>query len=56
MPEVLHTPWFITLARGFQVFLALVVLALAAVVIHDVYIEELGLCIATVRTAGLLKL
>lgn len=49
MSDILHTPWWISVARGFQVFLALVVFALAATIIHDVYLEELGLCIATVR-------
>ncbi|CEJ90312.1 hypothetical protein VHEMI06103 [[Torrubiella] hemipterigena] len=44
--KILHTPWGITVARVFQVIFALLVFGIAAVIIHGVYIEELGLCIA----------
>ena len=52
MSDILQTPWWITVVRGFQVLFSLIVFALAATIIHDVYLEELGLCIATVSKHG----
>ncbi|KZZ89736.1 Cytochrome c oxidase biogenesis protein Cmc1-like protein [Moelleriella libera RCEF 2490] len=44
---VLRTPIWITLIRCLQFLLSLVVVGLAARVIHDVFIDELGLSVAT---------
>lgn len=50
---VLRTPIWITLIRCLQFLLSLVVVGLAARVIHDVFIDELGLSVATVSARSL---
>ncbi|KAG5992208.1 hypothetical protein E4U54_003716, partial [Claviceps lovelessii] len=45
--HVLHTPVWFTVVRGFQVFLSLVVLGLAGTLMHDLYLDEFGLAVAT---------
>ncbi|GAB0132805.1 hypothetical protein EsDP_00001231 [Epichloe bromicola] len=45
--HVLRTPIWITIIRGFQFFLSLVVLGLAGRLMHDLYLDEFGLAVAT---------
>ncbi|QPG95165.1 hypothetical protein C2857_007756 [Epichloe festucae Fl1] len=45
--HVLETPIWITVIRGFQFFLSLVVLGLAGRLMHDLYLDEFGLAVAT---------
>ncbi|KAG5915342.1 hypothetical protein E4U53_004496, partial [Claviceps sorghi] len=45
--HVLDTPIWLTVVRGFQIFLSLVVLALAGTMMHDLYLDEFGLAVAT---------
>lgn len=46
--HVLQTPSWVVVARGFQAFLALIILALCARLMHDAYLEEEGFCLAMV--------
>ncbi|KAG6002447.1 hypothetical protein E4U21_003090 [Claviceps maximensis] len=45
--HVLRTPVWLTVVRGFQVFLSLVILGLAGSLMHDLYLDEFGLAVAT---------
>lgn len=45
--HVLETPIWVTIVRGFQFFFSLVVLALAGRLMHDLYLDEFGLAVAT---------
>lgn len=45
---VQHTPVWIVVTRGAQVFFSLIILGMAGAVIHDVMIEELAFGIACV--------
>ncbi|KAK2595642.1 hypothetical protein QQS21_006613 [Conoideocrella luteorostrata] len=45
--HVLDTPIWITIIRGFQFLLSLVILGLAARLMHDLYLDEFGLSVAT---------
>lgn len=50
VPEhIIHTPVWVTIIRGIQFFLAIVILGISAWLIHGAYIEELGFAIAVVR-------
>lgn len=47
--DVLKTPIWVVVIRGFQIFFALVILALAGTLMHDAYLDEEGLALAIVR-------
>ncbi|KAM5375374.1 hypothetical protein ACJZ2D_005935 [Fusarium nematophilum] len=44
--HVLETPLYITIIRGFQVLVSLIILALCARLMHDAYLDEEGLSLA----------
>ncbi|KAI8157839.1 hypothetical protein K4K49_001948 [Colletotrichum sp. SAR 10_70] len=46
---IITTPVWLTVIRGFQFFFAIIILGLAAAIIHWVYMDELGLAVAIVR-------
>ena len=46
--DVLKTTIWITVIRGFQLFISLVVAGLAARLMHDAYLDEEGLALAIV--------
>ncbi|KAI8247616.1 hypothetical protein K4K56_011672 [Colletotrichum sp. SAR 10_98] len=43
---IITTPVWLTVIRGFQFFFAIIILGLAAAIIHWVYMDELGLAVA----------
>ncbi|GAO16601.1 uncharacterized protein UV8b_01464 [Ustilaginoidea virens] len=45
--HVLETPIWITIIRGVQFFLSLVILGLAGRLMHDLYLDEFGLSVST---------
>lgn len=49
--HVLATPVWVVAVRVLQALVALIVLALAADIAHDLYLDELGLAIAVVSGA-----
>lgn len=51
--HVLQTPLWITIIRGLQFLLALIILALAGRLIHDAYLDEEGLALAVVCSTKL---
>lgn len=46
--NILHTPVWVMVIRGFQLFLSLVILGLAGRLMHDAYLDEEGLALAIV--------
>lgn len=52
--HVLKTPIWITVIRGFQFLLSLIIVGLAGRLIHDAYLDENGLAIATASSPPLL--
>lgn len=47
--HVLQTPIWMVIIRGFQFLLSLIIVGLAGRLMHDLYLDEFGLSVATVR-------
>ena len=47
--HIIQTPVWMTVIRGFQFFLAIVILGISGWLIHGAYIDEMGFAIAVVR-------
>ncbi|KAG5957345.1 hypothetical protein E4U58_006182 [Claviceps cyperi] len=45
--HVLHTPIWVTIVRALQILMSLVILGLAGRLMHDLYLDEFGLAVAT---------
>ncbi|KAG6315842.1 hypothetical protein E4U22_007557 [Claviceps purpurea] len=45
--HVLHTPIWVTIVRALQILISLVILGLAGRLMHDLYLDEFGLAVAT---------
>lgn len=54
-PPLITTPTWMVVIRGFQFFLAIIILGLSGAIIHYVYMGELGLSVAMVQHPLLLK-
>lgn len=50
--HVLKTPIWITVIRGFQFLVSLIIVGLAGRLMHDAYLDEHGLALATVSIPG----
>lgn len=48
--HVLKTPIWITVIRGFQFLISLIIVGLAGRMMHDAYMDEHGLALATVSS------
>jgi hypothetical protein len=51
--HVLKTPIWITVIRGFQFLVSLIIVGLAGRLMHDAYLDEQGLALAIVRFKSL---
>lgn len=49
--NVLQAPLWVTVVRGFQLLLSLIILGLCATLMHDAYLPEEGFSLAIVRTS-----
>lgn len=46
--HVLTTPIWVMVLRGFQFLVSVIILALAADIIHDAYLDQIGFAVASV--------